>query len=411
MQRPEKLIEAIHQTPQMLVFEFAGAGSQALAWLHSIGGSSRTILEATDRYTAASLVEAIGFEPEQFVSRRVAEAMATQAYLRADHLARPGTPVVGVGCTATIATDRLKRGEHSGYVAAYDGKRRVSYGLALAKGTRSRQEEETLISLLVIHLVAEMCGLEIEALPLTAGAGVEALAGSPPKGSTPSALDATISSITGQEALQKQVETLDLLDQLMRGEIEWVLVEPDGRMRSGQAPSKPVLLSGSFNPLHEGHRQLLEVAGRMVRREGYFELPVVNADKAPLDPAEARRRLAQFAGFAPVILTRAPLFSQKALLFPGAVFILGVDTAERLIQPRFYNDDPGQMFASFEQIRLAGGCFLVAGRVKDDHFFTLQDLSLPAGYRELFRAIPETVFRVDVSSTALRQAQISSEVD
>lgn len=380
MQRPEKLIEAIHQTPQMLVFEFAGAGSQALAWLHSIGGSSRTILEATDRYTAASLVEAIGFEPEQFVSRQVAEAMATQAYLRADHLARPGTPVVGVGCTATIATDRLKRGEHSGYVAAYDGKRRISYGLALTKGTRSRQEEEALVSLLVIHLVAEMCGLEIEALPLT-----------------------------GQEALQKRVETLDLLDQLMRGEIEWVLVEPAGRMRSGRAPSKPALLSGSFNPLHEGHRQLLEIGGRMVRREGYFELPVVNADKAPLDPAETRRRLAQFAGFAPVILTRAPLFSQKALLFPGAVFILGVDTAERLIQPRFYNDDPEEMLASFEQVRLAGGCFLVAGRVKDDHYFTLGDLSLPAGYRDLFRAIPETLFRVDVSSTALRQAQAASE--
>jgi hypothetical protein len=379
MQRPEKLIEAIHQTPQLLVFEFAGAGSQALAWLHSVGGSSRTILESTDRYAAASLVEGIGFEPEQFVSRQVAEAMATQAYLRAAQLASAGMPVMGVGCTATIATDRLKRGEHSGYVAAYDGKRRVSYGLALAKGMRSRQEEEALISLLVIHLVAEMCGLEIEALPLT-----------------------------GQEALQKQVETLDLLDQLMRGEIEWVLVEPDGRMRSGQPPAKPALLSGSFNPLHEGHRQLLEVGSEMLRREGYFELPVINADKAPLDPAEARRRLAQFAGFAPVILTRAPLFSQKALLFPGAVFILGVDTAERLIQPRFYNDDPAQMLASFEQIRLAGGCFLVAGRVKDDQFFTLADLSLPAGYRELFMPIPEMVFRVDISSTALRQAQTAS---
>jgi hypothetical protein len=41
---------------------------------------------------------------------------------------------------------------------------------------------------------------------------------------------------------------------------------------------------------------------------------------------------------------------------------------------------------------------------------TLQDLSLPAGYRELFMDIPETLFRMDVSSTALRRAaQVSSE--
>jgi hypothetical protein len=141
----------------------------------------------------------------------------------------------------------------------------------------------------------------------------------------------------------------------------------------------------------------------MVGREVYFELPVVNADKAPLEPEEARRRLAQFVGFAPVILTRAPLFSQKALLFPGTIFILGVDTAERLTQPRFYDNDSAKMLASFDQIRRAGCRFLVAGRLKDHQFLTLSDLSLPAGYRELFVEIPEAAFRIDVSSTALRE--------
>jgi hypothetical protein len=52
----EQIITTIHATPQKIVFEFAGAGSQALTWLHAVGGSSRTILEATDRYLAASRI-------------------------------------------------------------------------------------------------------------------------------------------------------------------------------------------------------------------------------------------------------------------------------------------------------------------------------------------------------------------
>jgi hypothetical protein len=135
----------------------------------------------------------------------------------------------------------------------------------------------------------------------------------------------------------------------------------------------------------------------------YFELPLVNADKAPIDPIEAHWRITQFTNFAPVILTRAPLFNQKARLFPHSVFVLGVDTVQRLFQPRFYHDDPARMLASLEEIRTAGCRFLVAGRLRGDHFLTLQDLSLPTGYRELFEEIPEADFRVDISSTTLRE--------
>ena len=48
------LVAQIHAAPHMVVYEFAGAGSLALLWLHSVGGSSRTILEATDHYANAS---------------------------------------------------------------------------------------------------------------------------------------------------------------------------------------------------------------------------------------------------------------------------------------------------------------------------------------------------------------------
>jgi hypothetical protein len=60
--------------------------------------------------------------------------------------------------------------------------------------------------------------------------------------------------------------------------------------------------------------------------------------------SEVQRRVAQFAGGtssspavgAPyaVALTRAALFTQKARLFPGCAFVVGVDTARRILDPK-----------------------------------------------------------------------------
>src|SRR5262245_34320616 len=100
----EQLIQRIHDSAHKLVLEFAGAGSQALFWLHSVAGSSRTILEATDRYVAASLADLLGAPPEQAVARETALAMAEAAYRRAMRLTDGAARNFGVGCTAAIAT-------------------------------------------------------------------------------------------------------------------------------------------------------------------------------------------------------------------------------------------------------------------------------------------------------------------
>src|SRR5512136_684616 len=142
----EPVIAAIHAAPRQVVIDFAGAGAQALTWLHGVPGSSRTILEATDRYAAASLTEAIGFAPEQFASVEVARALALRAYSRACRLAGPTTLVAGIGCTAAIATDRPKRGDHRCCLAVCDEQSLTTYTLTLTKGRRTRQEEENLVS-------------------------------------------------------------------------------------------------------------------------------------------------------------------------------------------------------------------------------------------------------------------------
>jgi nicotinic acid mononucleotide adenylyltransferase len=361
----------------MVVIEFAGAGSQALAWLHAIGGSSRTILEATDHYSADSLVEAIGFEPAQYASVPVVKALATRAHIRAGHLANIGTPVVGVACSATIATDYAKRGQHRCCLAVSDTQGITTYNLTLTKGRRTRLEEENLVSLLILRAVARVCG--VPGLP-----------------------EVTLAST---EELVERFEPAPLPARVLTGALDWTAVMPDGTMKVGQTWPNLALLSGAFNPLHTGHRQLAHRAADILGQAVYFELPLINADKGTITLAETNRRMAQFAGEAPLILTRAPLFSQKARLFPRSVFVLGVDTVQRLIQPRFYNDSPAEMLASFATVKEAGCRFLVAGRKTEDQFVTLQDIALPEGYQDLFTAIPSEEFRIDISSTAIREKQ------
>ena len=152
------LIEAIHGTATQAVLAVSGAGSQALAWLLGVGGASRTVLEATVPYAQSSFVAYAGTTPGEFASPEAALALARASLGRARSLTEDAS-VVGIGCAATIATDRLKRGEHRAYVAACEGTRTRMWSLRLEKGARDRAGEEDLVSRVVVNALADACGL------------------------------------------------------------------------------------------------------------------------------------------------------------------------------------------------------------------------------------------------------------
>jgi len=368
-------IEQIHASAHKLVLEFAGAGSLALFQLHSVAGSSRTILEATDRYASTSLAELLGQVPEQFVSRETAIAMAAMAYRRAMRLAEPGTACLGVACTAAIATDRVRRGEERCWIAVRDGAGVSSYGLVMLKGARDRLGEEQLVSQLLLRAIAEACDI---------------------------AATVPLATLDGEQVETAREVADDPIARLLDGAARTVLVATDGTPLADQ-PLSGALLSGSFNPLHAGHERLAEAASATLGMPVTFELPILNADKAALGYAEIERRLAQFRWRYPVALSRAALFVDKAALFPGCVFVLGYDTAARLVDRRYYGG-AADRDAALAFIRAQGCRFLVAGRVQDGVFHTLDEIAIPDGARDLFIGLPEQAFRVDLSSTVIRAA-------
>ena len=372
------VVARIHDTPEQSVLAVAGAGNYALAWLLGVGGASRTVLETRVPYGYLAMTDFLsGYAPEQTVSADTACRMARSAWKRGLGLREGDAPIVGLGCTATIATDRTKRGDHRAFIATWDSHRVTTDSLVLEKGLRDRAGEEDVVSRLVIVALARACGIDVE-IDLRLAPG---------------------ESVTTQESAHT-----DPIRLLLNGEVKWVTVHPDGSMGAEDEPPA-ALLPGSFNPLHQGHVELASAAVQTLGVPVSYELSVVNVDKPPLSADEIRRRVAQFQGVGTVVLTGAETFHKKAQLFPGCGFVVGWDTAARLIEPRYYGDSETAMLTALAEMWGSGCRFAVAGRVNDAGVFrTLADVGIPAGFLPLFSDIPETAFRSDVSSTAIRDA-------
>lgn len=415
------LIERLHQTSNRIVLSVTGGGSGAISRLLSIPGASNTILEAAVPYSQAALSDWLGSVPDSYCSRETALGMAAVAWCRATSLAGGSnsneattanqspigsTNPIGVACSASLVSSKPKRGEHRCWVAVQTNNSAHVYSLALVKGHRDRAEEESVAADLILQAVLEVTGI---AQASTIGRfAIERLA------NEPTARDSAADHATSSPSTRNNDETVVIESEIAAAEIADVVNRrspliwsmPDGSFATVVDCPKGIL-SGSFNPLHVAHKGLADAAAKILDGDVYFELPIRNAEKPPLDFFSIEDRRRQFTT-RPVALTTSPLFVQKAELFPNTTFVIGMDTATRILDPRFYNDSADQMREALRVIYRHGCRFLVAARLRANGLQTLDGLSTAKEFGDLFTAIPADVFREDVSSTELRKRRSAS---
>lgn len=372
------IVEAIHASPTQSVIYLSGGASQALGWLMSVPGASSTVLEAVVPYSRMSMVQLLGKVPASFAAQETSDSMALLAYNRALKLAVTGIPVSGIGFAGALSSNASKRGEHRCYVSARTSHHMWRSNITLSKGLRNREEEDMLSSQLLLKGIATACNISMD--PLL--------------------------ELQENEAIKEFKQSFDEdeeLEQLISGQICMKVYSFDkGHVLE---TGRRVILSGSFNPLHEGHARLLEIASRIYENAfSCYEISAINADKPPLTLEQIKGRVKQFEAIGKtIIITNQPYFYKKAELLPNSTFVIGADTVARVVDPKYYGDSYERMLEVLLGVKQLGCDFLVAGRNVGGTFKVLADFDIPVQLEGMFSPIPEELFRMDISSTEIRE--------
>jgi nicotinamide mononucleotide (NMN) deamidase PncC len=357
------VIQQIHDRDGKFIVAVTGGGASVVAELLAVAGASNTLLSAFIPYHEEELADYLGGSPDTACSSRTARALAMVSWQRAQKLTQQ-VPVYGVGCTAALATNRERRGEDRCFVAVQSAESTLEVSVTFDKSARSRQEEERLCCSLVLDLMADVLGISS---------------------------DQTEGFRKSDTIRQNQVNADSSWQALLAGGTKFTATN-----------NPPVLIfPGAFNPMHQGHAKMAEYAEQLTGHRVTLEISILNVDKPPLDFIEMQSRCDALQEW-PLVFSAAPTFVEKCRLFPGSTLVVGVDTMERIVEPKYYGSSEERRDRALQEIDRLGNRFMVFGRQTPEGFTTLSSLDLPASLSNRCICITEKEFREDMSSTELR---------
>jgi nicotinic acid mononucleotide adenylyltransferase/nicotinamide mononucleotide (NMN) deamidase PncC len=436
----------------------AGGGGHAISTLAATPGASSILLEGSVTYDRKSYRAYVGLPSSittdfRYSSHKAAKLASEAALKRAlnfrSHSLKLMTGCVGVGCASALVSSSSP-GNVKGYghiVATRADGSTIALNVTLAgrqdNQNRSRVEEDVFISHLVLRVMelvqqAESEGMKIDDMKTEAGDTIaEKWEPSP--------------AILAGEKDAPALAAERLLSGDARAMVLLPMYNKDGKPTSFRAlefpvvPNGSLIFPGSFNPPHKGHISLVNAAIKATMNildenistqepPIFMELSLTNADKAPIDPSDVSHRVNTFLELDNmpeqwgILLTRAPLFSEKvsALVedciidptegyFPKMSFVIGTDTMVRILDPKYYGGEESVMQEAVRSMKDVHFC--VGGRLeqKKDSSEPPRFVSgaeelegLPHDIRNMFTIIKEDDFRMDISSSEIRQQKAIS---
>ena len=87
---------------------------------------------------------------------------------------------------------------------------------------------------------------------------------------------------------------------------------------------RSLILSGSFNPLHDGHINLLKASLNEYNKIPLYEISITNVDKSKIVFNDLLKRISQFKSLGKLVITNSPTFEEKVKYLQRVYLSLGM---------------------------------------------------------------------------------------
>jgi len=345
----------------------AGAGLQQRLW--GVPGSSAYLSGCSFPYRQAETDKTLGFAPGSYCSEEAAIDLACVAYQRAFSFG--GKKPIGLGLTASVASEREHRGDHRVHACIISDDKVVSVSNVLTKGVGANQRaaDGHVCDAFGLGLILHVVRPDMQESFCDIGGHYDSSA-------------AALERFYAHPFFAKNGERLPSL--------------PDG----------VVLMPGAYNPPHIGHYNTADEVVKKASRPVVFHVTADGPHKAPLSLQDLLKRARMLRGHDRLFTRGDGLYLDKARRFPGTPIAMGADALQRMLDP-MWGEKVLPMLYEFSQLKTR---FYVSNRPVQGKVLTVSDVLRESGIgdhdllSQLFHEVPGLW---DVSSSQIRSETLS----